>query len=56
MYCITFMVNKDNTKEKTKKFLDMPCYDFGDKWLEEIDTAGVDMKLERIRKNGKSLK
>ena len=41
---------RNNTKEMTEKFLALPKFDFGDNWMEEIDTIEHEDMLRRNRK------
>lgn len=41
---------KNNTKEMTEKFLTLPKVDFGDNWMEEVDTIGHEDMSRRNKK------
>ena len=41
---------RNNTKEMTEKFLASPKVDFGDNWMEEIDTIEHEDMLRRNKK------
>jgi len=41
---------KNNTREMTEKFLALPEVDFGDNWVEEIDTIEHEYMLRRNKK------
>jgi len=41
---------RNNTKEMTEKFLASPKSDFGDNWMEEVDTIEHEDTLRRSRK------
>ena len=41
---------ENNTKEMTEKFLALPKVDFGENWMEEIDTIEHETMLRRNKK------
>ena len=47
---LTKGIIQNNTKEMTEKFLASPKVDFGDNWMEEIDTIEHEDMLRRNKK------
>ncbi len=41
---------KDNRKEMTDKLLSLPKFDFGENWIQEIDTFEHEDMLRRNKK------